>query len=299
MNLKNNTWLKPTKLTCAKFVIGITFLFNVSTLANALSLQTVASNSFSNCKDALLKSPSLENNKKKQTQVIEGIADHYGAVEKMLDNFSNSDAHKHSSLHITRHIEFDNFYRFLFITENKDHPFLEQLSNIDSSTGIELTNNSYKLILTPFEKMLFESILEGDITLFNTLIKSEDVDINKKNVLRTTPLILATEFGNFEMVEALLKSNRKVQLNKIDEDGNTAIMRAAALGHIKIVDILLKQKTIDVLIRNSQGDRLYDIYSTWFKSLEQEDRAVEILKIYRKIWYATINQIRTVNVLTD
>eukprot|EP00456_Euglypha_rotunda_P033412 TRINITY_DN25881_c0_g1_i1.p1 TRINITY_DN25881_c0_g1~~TRINITY_DN25881_c0_g1_i1.p1 ORF type:complete len:162 (+),score=3.71 TRINITY_DN25881_c0_g1_i1:71-487(+) len=71
-----------------------------------------------------------------------------------------------------------------------------------------------------------------------------------------TPLMYAARHGKFLPV-ALLVSHG-VQLNDIDDTGNTALMRAAERGHRCVFQFLLIEGS-DAGLKNIQGQTAYDI----------------------------------------
>ena len=67
----------------------------------------------------------------------------------------------------------------------------------------------------------------------------------------TEALLRAASAGNADTVRSLLASPN-VDVNGIDEQGNTALMQAARFGHDEVVRELLIAKA-DVKIRNNEG----------------------------------------------
>jgi ankyrin repeat protein len=67
----------------------------------------------------------------------------------------------------------------------------------------------------------------------------------------TDALLRAASAGNADTVRNLLVSP-DVDVNGIDDQGNTALMEAARFGHDEVVTALLTAKT-DVKIKNKEG----------------------------------------------
>lgn len=94
----------------------------------------------------------------------------------------------------------------------------------------------------PKESALFDAIQGNDIKTFNELLPQ--VDIHAKDWLGRTFLIRATEIGNIEMIQILLKQSH-IKIDEQNDYGETALMRAAlepllsAEDAIKIIKLLL------------------------------------------------------------
>src|ERR671913_518796 len=67
----------------------------------------------------------------------------------------------------------------------------------------------------------------------------------------TDALLRAASMGNADTVRTLLASPN-VDVNGIDDQGNTALMQAARFGHDEVVSALLIAKA-DMNIRNNEG----------------------------------------------
>jgi uncharacterized protein len=67
----------------------------------------------------------------------------------------------------------------------------------------------------------------------------------------TDALLRAANAGNADTVETLLASPN-VDVNGIDENGNTSLIQAARFGHDEVVTALLIAKA-DVKIKNAEG----------------------------------------------
>jgi uncharacterized protein len=90
----------------------------------------------------------------------------------------------------------------------------------------------------------------GCCDLVELLVKSkEDVDI--KNRERETPLMIATDHGDKEVVALLL--DRGANVDAQDIEGRTALMKAATRGYKDIVKVLLQHKA-NVYLENTKGE---------------------------------------------
>ncbi|AXI23982.1 Ankyrin repeats containing protein [Cardinium endosymbiont of Sogatella furcifera] len=77
--------------------------------------------------------------------------------------------------------------------------------------------------------------------------------INAQDNDRNTPLIMATQEGNQDMVKLLLEQPN-IDVNKTNREGNTPLMMATQKGKEDIVKMLLKQPNIDVNKKNIEGN---------------------------------------------
>ncbi len=69
---------------------------------------------------------------------------------------------------------------------------------------------------------------------------------------RTTALLDAAEVGNTEVVIALL-GHPDINVNQVDNKGETALYLAASYGHTDVVKVLLSNLDIEVNKANSNG----------------------------------------------
>ena len=76
--------------------------------------------------------------------------------------------------------------------------------------------------------------------------------INNKNLFGDTPLILATQYGDFNMIENILLFGKdKILINERNSDGNTALHVAAAqIRPTRILELLL-QNGADPYLKNN------------------------------------------------
>jgi len=91
----------------------------------------------------------------------------------------------------------------------------------------------------------------GDFVAVSRYLRAGD-DVNEKNQLGGSSLIVAAQYGHFEVVQTLLR-DRKIDVNLQDNSGETALMKAASEGHKKIVKTLVKRRDIDLNIQDGEG----------------------------------------------
>ena len=85
--------------------------------------------------------------------------------------------------------------------------------------------------------MLTKAIQLGDPLLVAPLLDIEGVCVNRRDKLGSTPLLLATSYGNYEITKLLLK--HKTQLEDSDSIGNTPIFNAVLRDNLPLIQLLL------------------------------------------------------------
>ena len=86
---------------------------------------------------------------------------------------------------------------------------------------------------------LYAAVLQKETEIVMALLKHENIDPN-----RGLPLLEAAAQGQVDMVDALLKADG-IQVNALNEDGNTALGLAAEGGHLDCVKRLLQHSQIE------------------------------------------------------
>ena len=86
--------------------------------------------------------------------------------------------------------------------------------------------------------------VENYLGITRLLLAAPGIQVNKVNKDGETPLIVASQAGDYEIVEALLAKGADV--NKADKEGRTPLNRASSEGHMKVVKVLLGARGIDV-----------------------------------------------------
>ena len=94
------------------------------------------------------------------------------------------------------------------------------------------------LVLTAEAAEIHDAVSKGDTATVDRLLKKDHDLVNlPDDDTGTTPLLVAVDEGNLEMVAKLLKAGAKV--NAKSEDGITAVLRAAAItNHAGSTDLL-------------------------------------------------------------
>lgn len=93
---------------------------------------------------------------------------------------------------------------------------------------------------------LYEACCQRNANIVSMLLKHKDLDvINESNIWNKTPLMIASENGNGDIVLLLLENN-KLEVNKCNNEGETALYVACDTGCTKVVSLLLKSETHNV-----------------------------------------------------
>lgn len=113
------------------------------------------------------------------------------------------------------------------------------------------------------------AIIQGNFDKIQTSIKTLEVTIDINNRLKngTTPLYLACNVGNLQIVEHLLTNGARISINTLTQKGNTCLMVAVAHNNINLVGVLLEYGANPDLARPSDGTipimiAAYNGYST-------------------------------------
>jgi ankyrin repeat protein/L-ascorbate metabolism protein UlaG (beta-lactamase superfamily) len=104
--------------------------------------------------------------------------------------------------------------------------------------------------VTLFGNDIHDAIQKGDVAKVKTLISNNKELINMKSEKGQTPLHLAVQNGNQEIVEFLISQGADV--NARDGEGNTTLVTALALKKTDTAKFLLS-KGADVKIKNAQN----------------------------------------------
>ena len=112
---------------------------------------------------------------------------------------------------------------------------------------------------------LFAAVRAGSADSVRSLLTSPDVDVNGVDDNGNTPLIEAARLGHNEVVASLLAA--KADVNAKDKQGKTALMLAAEGGHEESVQLLKLRsqnyawtKTNGTCHHNQYSDRMRDCY---------------------------------------
>ena len=99
--------------------------------------------------------------------------------------------------------------------------------------------------------LLHHAVDVGNAEGVRILVSNSDIDVNiLSRDSSTTPLIMAAESGNIELINELLNCER-IKLDACHHDGLTALMVASRWGHVEAVKRLLICPSIDVNARDT------------------------------------------------
>ena len=98
----------------------------------------------------------------------------------------------------------------------------------------------------------FDAAKKGDIGKLFFFMNTYEIDVNTRNPEGMTPLALACEAGQQEIVKLLLK-NKDLHINFDDHKGRTPLALACQAGHEEIVKLLIEQKLLNVNARDNQN----------------------------------------------
>ncbi|KAJ5288331.1 hypothetical protein PENANT_c098G05098 [Penicillium antarcticum] len=105
----------------------------------------------------------------------------------------------------------------------------------------------------PQASPLFHAAREDHRDVVRRLLCLDTIDINQK-FWDFSPLCVASEMGHLEITRLLLKHRPPPDLNLKTYMGDTALSLAACHGQLSIIDLLLKEKGLDVTASDKLGD---------------------------------------------
>ena len=97
-------------------------------------------------------------------------------------------------------------------------------------------NAAKKATRSPETDALFRAATAGNADTVRELLAAPNVDVNAVDEHGNTPLIEAARFGHDDVVAALLAA--KANINARNDQGKTALMLAAEAGHDETVRVL-------------------------------------------------------------
>ncbi|KAJ5623383.1 hypothetical protein N7490_011988 [Penicillium lividum] len=107
---------------------------------------------------------------------------------------------------------------------------------------------------------LFVAAKQGRVGVVDVLVESERVELELADVHGTTPLSeSATREGNGGVINRLVTGTRRADPNARDQNGETALYKAAAMGLLENVNALLEAGGIDPSLGDSEGRTPLDI----------------------------------------
>lgn len=87
---------------------------------------------------------------------------------------------------------------------------------------------------------------------------AKNAAVDTPNSFGWSPLFYASDYNQPETVELLLKLKESVNINRIDDLGNTALIIASFSGYTQCVELLLKYGA-KVNIKNNAGETAYSL----------------------------------------
>lgn len=96
------------------------------------------------------------------------------------------------------------------------------------------------------------AIVSGDIELMKWLVETQDAYVNKSKNFSISPLMLAAEKGNVEIIKYLL--SKGADLNQSTLSGDTALRHAVALGRVDAVKCFVGQENLEDKVLESATD---------------------------------------------
>ncbi len=103
------------------------------------------------------------------------------------------------------------------------------------------------------ESILHFAVVENDVALLRSLLRSSNVDINAMRPPGTTPLHQACTSGNIECAKLLVKNGAKVNMS--DWNGKSALTLAVCEGNFELAEFLIQNgATVDEIRDGFQHD---------------------------------------------
>ncbi len=87
-------------------------------------------------------------------------------------------------------------------------------------------------------KDFFANIRSGDLDSIKTLLKDHPDWLNVTDERGSTPLLLTTYYGHYDVAQFLVEGGAKVDAK--DGSGNTALMGVCFKGYTEIAELLIK-----------------------------------------------------------
>ena len=101
------------------------------------------------------------------------------------------------------------------------------------------------------ETCLFTACVFGFLEVFEEVVSLEPAILKQANSKGATTLHLACQYGHIDITKLLFA--QKIDIDAIDQDKKTALVRAAASGHEEIVRLLMNCKAT----RTIRGSRFW------------------------------------------
>jgi len=118
---------------------------------------------------------------------------------------------------------------------------VEGVRKLLQNSPINMNWQDPKYLMTPFCNACYE----GHTEIVKLLSNEKRVDINKVQNDGATPFLIACQQGHIEIVKLLLNDNR-VDINNGNKNDGSPFYIACQQGHIEIVKLLLNDKRVDI-----------------------------------------------------
>jgi ankyrin repeat protein len=125
------------------------------------------------------------------------------------------------------------------------------------------------------------------------ILETECVDIHKKDseipelkndyIRRSSPIVIAADVGNANVVEMLLANGANI--NDTDEQGLTLLMKASLYNYTNIIELLLS-RGLDIHDQNMNGAT-----AILYASLHSQKKAIQMLMANGASIYDTIGEV--------
>ena len=127
------------------------------------------------------------------------------------------------------------------------------------------------------------------------ILETEQVDIHKKDseipeldidyhyIRRSSPIVIAADIGNSNIVEILLENGANI--NDTDEHGLTLLMKASIYNNTNVIELLLS-KGVDIHAQNMNGAT-----AILYASLHSQKDAIQLLMANGASIYDTIGEV--------
>ena len=115
--------------------------------------------------------------------------------------------------------------------------YLFKVDIVDSLVGSEKTD--VNLCDNSGATPLFIAAQRGHAMLVDRLLRERRVDVNMDDGSGNTPLIAACGHGMYPEIVRNLVMHDDIEVDARNKSGATALIEAARLGHVEIVDILV------------------------------------------------------------
>ena len=115
----------------------------------------------------------------------------------------------------------------------------------------------------------------GDLDILRELIQSPDIDFNSIDHYHRTGFIVACHYGQFQVVEFILKNAKwkDIDLNWRADNGLTGFHIACIRGHYEIVSFIMQHANdlcIDLFLKDFEGQTAFEMWPEVFTKTDTE-----------------------------